>query len=66
MFNNCRGVKSKLGSLQEIITGEKTIILGTVETKLCGSDKIEIEGYTINTQDRKEEGGGVLKEIWKK
>ncbi|MCH2406130.1 MAG: endonuclease/exonuclease/phosphatase family protein [Nitrosopumilus sp.] len=60
MFDNVRGVKSKLNSIRNIIEEEKPTIIGLVETKLDEEDIIEIEGYEIRRRERKTEGGGVL------
>ena len=59
MFNNLRGVKSKLTSIKEIMEYESPAILGLAETKLEG-EIIKLEGYEIERVDREEEGGVLI------
>ena len=59
-YVNCRGMKSKRESLQEIVEEIQPTIIGLVERHLDKGDIIEIEGYTMIRNDRNKEGGGVL------
>ena len=54
MFNNLRGVKSKLTSIKEIMEYESPAILGLAETKLEEGEIIKLEGYEIERVDREE------------
>ena len=57
MFNNLRGVKSKLTSIKEIMKYESPAIAGLAETKLEGGEIIKLEGYWKSGQ-----GGGRRRE----
>ena len=63
LFNNLRGIKSKLVSVKEIIEKQSPVIVGLAETKMNDGEKIKIEGYKIERVDRKEDGGGVMIEL---
>ena len=52
LYMNIRGLKSKLGSLCEVVKEEQPEILGIVETMLDDKDDIQIDGYTILRKDR--------------
>ena len=60
LLDNVRGIKSKINSINDILTSEKPAVVGLCETKLNEGDMSEIEGYIVKRSDRKEEGGGVL------
>ena len=45
LYMNIRGLKSKLGSLCEVMKEEQPEILGIVETMLDDKDDIQIDDY---------------------
>ena len=45
MFNNLRGVKSKIDSINQIVEEESPAILALAETKLRDGEKLKIDGY---------------------
>ena len=61
MYNNMRGVKSKIHSIKKILEEKDPVIMAVAETKLNKGDPFEIEGYIVERVDRDEnDGGGVL------
>ncbi len=60
MYTNIRELKSKLGSVEEILLEEKPEILGMVETMVDETESIEYNGYKIYRKDRNKDGGGVM------
>ena len=59
-YQNVRGLKSKINSLQCIIEESKPTIIVLVETHLDEEEEIELEGYKVERNDRNGDGGGVL------
>ena len=59
-YDNIRGIKSKISSLEEIVEMINPTIICLTETNLRQEDEIKIEGYKIYRNDREKEGGGVL------
>jgi len=55
---NIRGIKSKLISLKEIIEETKPTILNIQETHLGENEVIDLEGYKIIYNNKKEGKGG--------
>ena len=51
-YDNVRGVKSKLNSIQDYAKELEPTIICLVETHLATKEKIEIEGYTITLRYR--------------
>ncbi len=60
LADNVRGVKSKINSLQDIVTEQNPTFICLSETKLNEGDIVDMEGYVIKRRDRLGEGGGVL------
>ncbi len=61
MYNNLRGVKSKIDSIKRIIQDKEPTIMALAETKLNEGEDFELEGYKIERVDRTSDaGGGVL------
>ena len=60
LFNNIRGAKSKLLSLENIIHEEEPVLMGVAETHLNEGENFTIKGYKIKRSDRKADGGGVM------
>ena len=61
MYNNLRGIKSKVHSLQSILNEKQPAIIALAETKLNEGETIELDGYHIERVDRtSDSGGGVL------
>ena len=59
-YDNLRGVKSKLNSIQDYAKELEPTIICLVETHLATKEKIEIEGYTIIHHNRDADGGGIV------
>ena len=58
-FNiNVRGVKSKLDSLESLLTSNDIDIAGITETHLNGNEQIYVDGYQWYGHSREEKGGG--------
>ena len=60
LLNNVRGFKTRQKEIKRIILEENPVAVSLVETNLKAEDVIDIPGYIIVRNDRKEEGGGVL------
>ena len=60
LFNNVRGIKSKVKSLQDVVMETQPTVICLVETHLQKDEILEIEGYEIIRNDRQQQGGGVL------
>ena len=60
MYQNVRGIKSKLVSLLRIVQEQTPSVICLVETHLEEDDEIEIPGYSIMRKDRNQDGGGCL------
>ena len=59
-YQNVRGIKSKLISIERIINEIDPTIICMVETHLGDEDEISIPGYKIERNDRNKDGGGCL------
>ena len=59
-YQNVRGIKSKLISIERIINEIDPTIICMVETHLGDDDEISIPGYKIERNDRNKDGGGCL------
>ena len=53
-----RGVKSKLDSLESLLTSNDIDIAGITEAHLNGNKQIYIDGYQWYGHSREEKGGG--------
>ena len=60
MYQNVRGVKSKMVSLERIGEEIEPSIICLTETHLEEDDEIKIPGYKVKRKDRNKYGGGVL------
>ena len=63
VYNNVRGMKSKLNSIKNIAQELNPTLMCFVETHLSDIEKIEIDNYVIirnDRNDRNENGGGIL------
>ena len=56
---NVNGIKGKIKSLESLPASEKIDIALITETKLKGTDNINIKGYKCTAKNRKSDGGGV-------
>ena len=65
-YNNVRGIKSKIDSLEEILTELEPTIICLVETHMSKKELIEITGYKIYRSDNSTQAGGILVGVLKK
>ena len=62
IYQNVRGIKSKLESVKSMLKENKPTVMIMVETHLSNADRVEsMDGYKIIRKEREnEEGGGIL------